>query len=183
MTEWRAVIFAILVLLVAGPVWAQAVAALSEQQVKSFLAVWSELEGLGQRLPREDRVAGKPSLGNDNPFSRLMKEIESGANHKEFQRIIEGHGYETIQDWGTVAERVMQAYMAVQMDRRLPQLEAEAASLLQKIEENPSISAREKQALIDELQSTLRFANQFQANEAEKAAVRPHMQAIGRVLY
>ena len=181
MPRKSSVVLLLFVLLAAGPSPAETVTVLTQQQVKSFLAVWSELEALAAGSTKKEGAVRLPSADRGNPFSQLMKDIENNESHSQFIDIIEKNGYANIQDWGAVADQIMQAYMAVRMDRMYPQLEAEVASLRRKVEENPSLSAREKQALIEELQSTLTVATQFQASEAEKAAVRPYMQTIDRI--
>jgi hypothetical protein len=160
----RACLAACLLWLAALPAWSQG-PALTADQVRGTLAAIRDLQAaFGERLGG----------------SGGMPEIAPG--HRDYQRavqIVREHGFPTLEAWSASAQRVMSAYVALQMAGSRPQVDAEARRALAEVENDPDLSPEQKRQMRQVIEQSLASLRTLgSAPPADQAAVRPFVAEI-----
>ena len=98
---------------------AQAQAALSEDQVTSFIATFPAIRAVGENYAKQ--VGGDPA----NPYGAAMAQIKASRGYEEFAAAIEKQGFDDIEQWAAVANRVTLAYAAIKLEAQGAQMKAQ----------------------------------------------------------
>jgi hypothetical protein len=137
--------------------------ALTDDQIRRYVASLQDLEELGDRIdedeldPAFDAEDGQVDLESmmKNPMSSAVAALEGHEAYGDFTRIVSRHGFATPQQWGEVGDRVVRAYMTLQMEREQPRVQEEMKQALREIENNPHMSAAQKEQMRTMLEQSM----------------------------
>ena len=101
---------------------------LTEDQAKRFVASLTSVEALGDALEAEGKIENlqidsQPKAGEAfQPYSRAVAALAKKypADHDKLAKALKPHGF-SADNWGSVGDRVMIAYLAVKMQEDDPQ--------------------------------------------------------------
>ena len=110
---------------------------------------------MGERFANE--FAGIADANNPsaaNPFGAAMVQIKASRGYDEFLAAIEKQGFDDVEEWGTIANRVTMAFMAITMESRSAQMKAQLDQARQQIEADTSMPPDQKKMLLQQLEAS-----------------------------
>lgn len=167
---------AVLLMLLAAPVMA-----LDEDTVNR----WADsMEALQEWAERED-IDNEPVTEIEDPmeadFERML--AESAREHSEAEQIIRDAGFSSTEEWASIGDRIFNAWIAEEMAADADDMEAGMSEALREIEENPHMSAEQKQMMRQQLEQVQGMQAEIaDAPEADRRAVRQARPRLERVL-
>lgn len=160
---------------------------LTDEKVRAFISTLQEaetLEGDFDQLNEEMPGSGNPSEMPDfsSIFSDSVTKMRGHEAYNRMEDIVEDNGFDSMEEWGATGDRVFQAWMAIEMENQHPEMVREMAGAMDEINNNPHLTEAQKEqmrAMMGSATSALESASK--APEADKQAVRPHMEALESV--
>lgn len=179
-SHWLTLAFTLLFPLIAGA------DSLTDEQVRAFINTLKDAETLEDDfddLNRELPAAGDGAMPDfSSIFSDSVKQMRGHASYERLEDIVEDHGFDSMEQWGTTGDRVFQAWMAIEMEQRHPEMAREMANAMDAINNNPNLTEAQKQQMRAMMGgATTAMDNARNAPEADKQAVRPHMDTLRSV--
>lgn len=175
---------ALTLLFTASPVAADS---LTDGKVRAFINTLQEaetLEGDFDQLNEELPGSGNPSEMPDfsSIFSDSVNKMRGHEAYDRMEDIVEDNGFDSMEDWGATGDRVFQAWMAIEMENQHPEMVREMAGAMDEINNNPHLTEAQKEQMRAMMgNATAALENASKAPEADKQAVRPHMEALRSV--
>ncbi|MFL1454683.1 hypothetical protein ACJO5Y_09595 [Marinobacter sp. GN3S48] len=172
---------ALTLLFSASPVAADS---LTDGKVRAFINTLQEaetLEGDFDQLNEELPGSGNPSEMPDfsSIFSDSVNKMRGHEAYDRMEDIVEDNGFDSMEDWGATGDRVFQAWMAIEMENQHPEMVREMAGAMDEINNNPHLTEAQKEQMRAMMgNATAALENASEAPEADKQAVRPHMEAL-----
>jgi hypothetical protein len=154
---------------------AQTGAPLTEDQVASFISTYPALRALGDKYAAAG--AGGPSA-----FGAVMGQIKASQGYDEFAAVIKKHGFDDVEQWAEVANRVTMAYAALMMEDQSAQMKTQLEATRKQIEADTNMSPEQKKAVLKQLDASAGAMTGLPVSEADKAAVRPHRAALQQAM-
>jgi hypothetical protein len=99
--------------------------------------------------------------------------------YDDLAKAVRSHGFSSPEQWGETGDRIFRAWSALEMGQQSGQMNQEMAKAMEEINNNPHMSEAQKQQMRDMMggaKSMMDHASS--APEADKRAVRPHMEAL-----
>jgi hypothetical protein len=152
-----AVLLMLLLLLIASPLPA---AGLTEAQVRGTLGAIQELEAtFGQG-------------GREQGASPDLRDLAGGQDIDRAMAILRRHGFHSVEEWTAIAQRVVNAYMAIKFADEQPDAEAELARARAEIEASDMSPEQKRQMLAMLEQSMAAMRSMSSAPPEDVATVR-----------
>ncbi len=175
------------VLLTGMPVLATAESPLTSSQIEKFLDTWSPLQQLGSKYTLDFQNSPPPEIDAEqgfNPFLSSLENLKQHGAYGEFITIISGAGFSSPEEWAMTANRIMQAYMASSFESGEYSMSGdEIASAIKEVQDNPHISAAQKQAIVNNLETSLAMmASMKNVSQDDLNAVKPYLGKIEKTL-
>jgi hypothetical protein len=156
---------------------------LSDQRVASFIESVRAAEKLAPEFEELDRQMENQSDGTMPDFSRIVSEsVEQMKGHEAYDRledVVQDHGFDNLEEWGSTGDRVFQAWMAIEMAEQNPTARREMEAAMAEMENSPHMTAEQKaqmRAMMEGAMGAMQSASN--APEADIEAVRPHLEAL-----
>lgn len=112
------------------------------------------------------------------PISNLVKGIRRAGKGGEFSAVIADHGFSSADRWGTLGDRVMKAYMTLELSEH-GDPRAEMSGNLAELQSSPHLSDAQKQQMMGMMQGALMMLDLMaNAPPEDVEAVRPHKKAL-----
>ncbi|SFR49446.1 hypothetical protein SAMN04488073_2293 [Marinobacter gudaonensis] len=156
---------------------------LSNQKVASFIESVRAAERLAPEFEELDRQMENQNDGTMPDFSRIVSEsIAQMRGHEAYDRledVVQDHGFDNLEEWGSTGDRVFQAWMAIEMAEQNPAARREMEAAIAEMESSPHMTAEQKaqmRAMMEGAMGAMESASD--APEADIEAVRPHLKAL-----
>ncbi len=157
---------------------------LSRAEVEGFIEAFEEIRVEAEAYEDEAEEYRRESGRTFTSFSDAV-EIMRAVGFDEIDDIAEDHGFADGADWGRVGDRVMAAYMAIQMgDAGGGQDMAETmAQMRQMLEEDPNMTEEQKAALLAQMEDAMAQAEAAMAgmpetSQADRDLVREYVPQL-----
>lgn len=112
------------------------------------------------------------------PISNMVKGVRAAGMGGEFSTIIAGHGFSNADRWGTLGDRVMKAYMTLELSEH-GDPKAEMAETMAELQNNPHMSDAQKQQMMAMMQGSMMMMDLMaNAPPEDVEAVRPHKSLL-----
>ncbi|MEP1215491.1 MAG: hypothetical protein ABJM11_14835 [Marinobacter sp.] len=179
----RPVLLTIICLFALSPLSAHA-ETLTDQTVRAFISslealqgMENEFEDLNEDLTSEEDPAEMPDLSRI--FSSSVEKMEGHEMHDRLEEVVQQHGFSSPEEWGKTGDRIFQAWSALEMGEQSGQVNQEMAKAMEEIDNNPNMSEAQKQQMREMMGGAMSAYKQAaNAPEADKRAVRPHLEAL-----
>lgn len=158
----------------------QGQAPLTADQVTAFIASHAALRAMQEKYVAEFSGANNPNAAN--PFGAVMASIKASQGYDEFEAAIEKQGFDDVEEWAAVANRVTMAYMAIGMEAQRAQMKAQLDQTRKQLEADTTMPPEQKKMLLRQLEASAGMMTGLNVSEADKAAIRPHLDALERVM-
>lgn len=158
---------------------------LSDSTIRAFIATIQDAQALQDKYedtegwpdPAGDGVTSMPDM--TRIFSDGVEKMEGTPAFSEFENVVEKHGFDSLEAWASVGDRVFGAMMAIKMKGQDPGARQEMAEAMAEIENNPNMSAQQKaqmRAMMGAAMGMTKMADNVPAADIE--AVKPHLKAL-----
>lgn len=154
---------------------------LTTQQAGQWLDSMQSLDSWSEAHPKEiellrqrtqEQAKSHPKTKNMPSFVDSISAVKGTEVEPQLNALLSQHGFSNIDQWATVGDRVMAAYMELSMDGR--DIKGDMEKQLQQIKNNPSIPQQQKQMLEQQMQQMLKmFENRRKASAEDVAAIKP----------
>lgn len=112
-----------------------------------------------------------------SPFSNGVEAARLAGVDDEIAALVGAHGF-SLDEWGATGDRIMRAYMALQMEGQ-PDMTSKLNETIQQMENAPGLSTVQKNQMISSLMRTLDIYNMMRdAPVSDIEAVRPLADTI-----
>lgn len=151
-----------------------------ENFVDSMTAVrqWADSQDDLDKLEDMEMEPGTDAM--TSPFSAAVTHMETHGRVGELESIVRDHGFDGMDEWGRVGDRVVRAFMAVEIEREHPEARAELEEARREIEDNPDIPEAQKEQLLEMLEASAGAMMSMieEVPEADREALRPHLPRL-----
>lgn len=160
---------------------------LTDDKVRAFVTTLKEAETLEEDfddLNEDLSQAGQDGASPDfsSIFSDAVAQMRGHEAYERMESIVTDNGFDSMEDWGATGDRVFQAWMAVEMEQQHPEMAREMAAAMEEINNNPHLSEAQKEQMRSMMGgATAAMESARNAPEADKQAVRPHMNELRSV--
>lgn len=182
MRQLLVVVLSVILLLGAGALQAQP--ALTEAQVRGFIASLPDVTPLGGRYLRLDPAAAVLNLRQvPRPMARAVDRMIGHDVYADMRDVVGFHGFTSPEAWAQVGDRVLHAFVALQLEGEEARLRREMRAALRQIDANPELSPDQRRVMKEIMADALGGMQiVMQATPADMAAVRPHQQRLRRAM-
>ena len=154
-------------------------APLTTRQVGAFLDSLPDLHSWAERA--EQKYSDIEYDGDAEDFSAAYSAMIAGLQTHEMlediTRIVKRHGFDSVESWSMVGNRMISAYVALKYEQTSPERNAALKEALERIDES-EIDEEQKEAMRQMLMATQNAFAGFDASDADKRAVAPFMERI-----
>ena len=158
---------------------------LTDAQVRNFVASWSQVAQLIDD-DDDDEFMDEYDDDEDDEFfsavsmiSDMLRVMEDDPVYADVEAIARQHGFSSIDEWGSVGDRVMRAAFALSMGDFGLAAEDRMEQSMHEIEQNPHLTDEHKQEILRSMREAAAMrAEVAAAPEADKAAVQPYLDDI-----
>ncbi len=158
---------------------------LTDAQVRNFVASWSQVAQLFDEDDYDDDEFIDEDDDDDETFSAvsmisdMLRAMEGDPVYARVEAIARQHGFSSVNEWGSVGDRVMRAAFALSMGDFGLAAEDRMEESMQEIEQNPHLTDEHKQEILRGMREAAAMrAEVAAAPEADKAAVQPYLDDI-----
>ncbi|NCC24366.1 MAG: hypothetical protein EOM25_04065 [Deltaproteobacteria bacterium] len=174
----------------AGPVAARA---LTDDEIKRTLAAIEEMKPLwdGAVDDSEEEDEAVPDFMVDPNMSDGVQgdyqifgpeQIRDIENNAELRTILKRNGF-TSETWAATANRVIKAFVAVEMGESMAEMRREMESEMAAIQKDPNLSPEQKQQIQAQMEGVmLTLSKNVEAPEEDKKAVMPYRERLAQTL-
>lgn len=183
----RAAILAVVLAFMALMAPARAETPLTDRDIRQFIDSMPEMRAIAEKHEQEfrqyrDEFARDPKANSEAPFSKALAGVRSSPAYAEVDAAARRYGFDGAADWGRKADRISRAYIALEVERRRPEIEAGLAAARLMIESNTRFSAEQKRSMLAQLQQGAALMQGWEAPEADKAMVTRHRPELDAAL-
>ena len=158
---------------------------LTDAQVRNFVASWSQVAQLIDD-DDDDEFMDEYDDDEDDEFfsavsmiSDMLRVMEDDPVYADVEAIARQHGFSSIDEWGSVGDRVMRAAFALSMGDFGLAAEDRMEQSMHEIEQNPHLTDEHKQEILRSMREAAAMrAEVAAAPEADKAVVQPYLDDI-----
>lgn len=166
--------------------WPAFAAPLSSQQISGFISSLEELSTMEDEFTRltGDLDDDADELPPDFTaiISDAVNRFRGHPNYELLEDVVERHGFESAEQWGRTGDRVIRAYMTIQIEAHRTEVEKEMADALADLDNNPHITPEQKAQMKAMMENALVAMEQAsQAPEEDIRAVRPFVDQLRSV--
>lgn len=156
---------------------------LSDSTIRAFIATMNDTQALQDKLedtegwpdPEGEDMASMPDMSR--LFSSGVEQMEGTPAYDEFEAVVEKRGFDSLESWASVGDRVFAAMMAIDMKKE--GAGQEMAEAMAEIENDPNMSEQQKaqmRAMMGAALSITKMADDVPTADIE--AVRPHLKDL-----
>jgi hypothetical protein len=167
---------------------ASAAEPLTDSQIDGFIGAMPELRALSEKYERKQqpfipRAQAQPhAVPGTRVFRNSVPTIKSHAAYGEVMSILDANGFSSLEGFAGIADRIMHAYVALQMGAQQPQMNAQLEQAIRQIQQS-GMPAEQQQKMIEMLRGSQQTANAYaEAPEADRAAVSPRLPELDAAL-
>ncbi|TVR79542.1 MAG: hypothetical protein EA405_12640 [Rhodospirillales bacterium] len=178
------VLLAILVATAAALCFAAvAKADLAADQVERFIASVAPVTAVIRDHPQDldalsEAIRRAPQPHRLAPFAAAVKQLRSTPAHAALKNAVAGRGFADPEEWAEVADRITRAYATLHLSGQRDALMRRLDQARRAVENNPRLSASDKEALLAELSAGAMIVDRLQAPEADTRAVEPYLDRL-----
>ncbi|GAB7081709.1 hypothetical protein [Megalodesulfovibrio paquesii] len=162
-----------------------AVTPLTAADVQGFIASMHELRPIfaaaGGADPADKTRNAPDAPAPEGPID-ASQWLTLAATQPKALAVLQKHGF-TAERWGAVAEQIMQAYTSLKLGPEGANARAQIQSSLTQLEQQPGLSAEDKQLIRQQMQESLRQMDQMaeESSKADQETVRPFLSKLDAV--
>lgn len=156
---------------------------LTDKTIGAFIASMQEAQALQDQYedtegwpdPDTDSLDSIPDM--TRLFSSGVEEMKGTPAYGKFEGVVKKHGFDNLQSWASVGDRVFAAMMAIEMKGESDN--AEMAEAMAEIENDPNMSPEMKaqmRAMMGAAVNITKMADNVP--DADIEAIRPHLKAL-----
>lgn len=158
---------------------------LSDSTIRAFIATMNDAQALQDKYgdterwpdPEDEETTSMPDM--TRLFSTGVEQMEGTPAYAEFESVVEKRGFDSLESWASVGDRVFAAMMAIQMKSESSGVGQEMAGVMAEIENDPNMSEQQKaqmRAMMGAALNITKIADDVPAADIE--AVRPHLKDL-----
>lgn len=157
---------------------------LTAAKVRGYIASLNELEQLENQFDIDegheiDFDAQQAMTDAWSPMTEAVAQLQRHPRYNEFEPIVKKNGFASAQEWGHTGDRIIHAFMALEMEREAPEMQREMDEAMRELDNNPHMSAEQKDAIRQMMMGAMSsMESMSDAPKADVDAVRPHMGAL-----
>jgi len=160
-------------------VGASAAEPITGTEIKGFISSFPELKALAERRRIDFEKGGNQPQGRGresfSPFSQGIGKLRQAGAYGEATLIVRRHGFSSMESWAGTADRILRAYIALDMQGHQPRMAAGMENARSMIMNNPHMTPDQKAQALASIGASMRNYQQMQDASAEdKAAVAPY---------
>lgn len=155
--------------------------ALTDKVISNYIRSLQEMESLSDRLTTEDADDGATMarLWLQGDAEAITDYLKSKDYYADVAQAVSKAGFSDTGEWVKVAQRITQAYMALEIGEQGPEVAAQMEESMQQVRNNEQLSQQQKEALLQQLAVSQQQLSQLEeVSAADRAAVEPHMQQL-----
>ncbi|MBL4802929.1 MAG: hypothetical protein JKY45_13670 [Emcibacter sp.] len=166
---------------------------LSGNDIQHFMNAMKPLQKLGDKYDFEENnnksaedqapMVAPDDFTNFTPMSQSLTEITGHKAYGEFEAIVHNAGFSSPQQWATVGDRVMKAYMSLKMIAELtPEKLQEMQVSIEEVKKNEYLSPEMKTQILGSLNQMIAMTtNLSEHDKADQKTLKPYLTKLERL--
>lgn len=171
---------------------------LTPERVRALLNSLSEVTALGAEFDAADDPLPQIAGGDEDDPELAMKRMRGGmltgaipalrahAAWSKFEAIADKHGFDSVEEWANVGDRVMASYLQLQLAQQAPDMKAQMEEARASIMDNPDIPEAQKAMMLEQFERQMGMFTALENSEVvqpgDLAVVEPMAAEIESVL-
>ena len=171
---------------------------LTPEKVRALLKTLPEVSDLGEEYDAADdplpQIAGGDETAPQAAAERMRSGMLSGAVPQlrahsawsKFQAITARHGFDSVEEWANVGDRVMAGFLQLQLAKEAPDLQAQMDEARESILGNPNIPEAQKKMMLEQFERQMGMFDALQHSDlvqpGDMAVIEPMADEISAVL-
>ncbi len=161
--------------------------ALTDLQIEAFIASMKELQTM-----EADFEAAAPEMEQDDPaslprldtlISDAVTRMEGHVLYDQVDQVVQQHGFEGVEQWSRIGDRILNAYVARQMGAQSKEVRQEMQQALAEIENNPNMTEAQKEQMRSMLAGAVSSVEAMtDVPQEDVRAIEPYMNQLNRTL-
>jgi len=179
-------IFTAACLAVVASFGATAAERLTGSQIKGFMSSFPELKTFAEQRRIDFEKDRNRQYGSErrnfSPFSQGVGQLRAAGAYGGANRIVRRHGFSNMESWAGIADRILRAYIGVNMQEQQPRMAAGIGQARQMIMNNPHMTPEQKAQALASIGASMQNFQQMQSGSAaDKAAILPYRTQLDTV--
>ncbi len=156
---------------------------LTDELIDQYMVSLKQMAPLTERISNED-TQGATTLAKlwmKGDTNEITSHLKSRPYYDELNEVVQESGFDNTAAWVQAAQRITNAYMALELGGKGAETAAQIEASLQQLRDNQYLNEAQKEELIQQLKnSQARLANLKEVSAADQAAVKPHLDELRR---
>jgi hypothetical protein len=169
-------------LMVATSVWADD---LSNQEIEQFIASMEKLQTMDDEFTAlEEKDNDESQMPDTNHLvSEGLAQLRGDKLYDKVDSIARDHGFDNAEAWSQTGDRILNAYIALQMSSQPGSAQREMDKAMQAINENPQLTPAQKEQMRAMMTQSMATMKSFsEAPPEDMAAVKPYQKQLNQVM-
>lgn len=165
-----------------APAWGDE---LSNQDIERFIASMKQLRTMDDEFNALDDSADdeNPMANSDHLMSEGLAKLKGHDLYNRVDSIVRDHGFASAEAWSRVGDRVLDAYVALQVKNQSGQVQQQMDEALRSINENPQLTPAQKEQMRAMMTQSMASMKSFaDAPKADMDAIRPYKSQLDAVM-
>jgi uncharacterized protein YneF (UPF0154 family) len=148
---------------------------LTANAVEGLIASYADVKRTSEELKAQ---YGEPGEGGNDPASDWTAWLAVGGAKGALDSSVQAHGFDNFMSWLQVMTSVAMAYAFVKDGG---EMDASMAQAIEQIKNNPSLSAAQKEMMLQQMQASMGAVASIRPSQANIDAVKPYEEQLAAV--
>ena len=156
-------------------------ASLSDEAINNYIQSLREMESLSARINSTDTEGASEmaQLWMEGDTQAITRYLQSKDYSAELSQAVKESGFDNLEEWVKTAQRVTQAFMAVDLKNTGTSTAQQMEESLVQVRESASLSQEQKDAMLQQLQASKTHLERIEkVSEADRQAIQPYMDEL-----
>lgn len=169
-------------LMMATSVWADE---LSNQEIEQFIASMEKLQTMDEEFQafEADDEDKSQMPDTDHLVSEGLARLRGNKLYDKVDSIVRDYGFDNAEAWSQTGDRVLDAYIALQMKGKSGSAQSQMDKALREMDENSQMTPAQKEQMRAMMAQSMASMKSFaEAPPEDMAAVKPYQDRLDQVM-
>ncbi len=158
---------------------------LTDKQINQWINAWPEIQAWGDKHEKEfeaEALKNKKEVGDSMGewFTNVAPMLKANG-YKEYNAMLTKNGFESVEQWADISNRVFSATMNAMMEQQNPGMKAQMKASMEQLK-NANLPPEQQKMMMQMMeQSQAAFKAMDSASSADTTIVSKHLPALRKI--
>ncbi len=159
---------------------------LTDKQINQWINAWPEIQAWGDKHEKEfeaEALKNKKEVGDSMGewFTNVAPMLKANGYYKEYNAMLTKNGFESVEQWADISNRVFSATMNAMMEQQNPGMKAQMKASMEQLK-NANLPPEQQKMMMQMMeQSQAAFKAMDSASSADTTIVSKHLPALRKI--